>query len=144
MVKSLPNRHSCLFEIKQIKHQRSLLLAFSHQTFGKVLFAHPTFHTHTLPLHAPLIRPSNHCCHSLRLRSGTAEKELEREVQRIADTLRDDRTANWKDRIGALHRIVALVAGGAAEQVMDAECFQCVFVNRISRRCRVLYTIVPQ
>jgi hypothetical protein len=43
------------------------------------------------------------------------EKEIEKEIGRLGDVLKDDRTASWKERVAALHRICALVAGGAAE-----------------------------
>ena len=94
-----------------------------------------------IPYTHPLLCPSDPDDHTAApFRSGTAEKELEREVQRIADTLRDDRTANWKDRIGALHRVVALVAGGAAEQVKEWSV--CLFVYRIGQ-CLGYVCIAP-
>jgi hypothetical protein len=95
------------FFTKHLEKYCLLILSFIHTPFPYM----PLWSDHPTTA-APL----------LRRRSGTAEKELEREIQRIADTLRDDRTANWKDRIGALHRIVALVAGGAAEQVCSGLC----------------------
>jgi hypothetical protein len=51
----------------------------------------------------------------LRMVKLYTEKEIEKEIGRLGDVLKDDRTASWKERVAALHRICALVAGGAAE-----------------------------
>ena len=50
---------------------------------------------------------------SLKPCSIYSEKEFELELNKIAATLKDDRTAQWKDRVIAMQNLCSYIAGGA-------------------------------